>query len=58
MQKGNCVYKVHIFREGQNNRPIFFDVTKAELLLLKRIHLFARSVLLVNKMEIEETKTT
>ena len=30
---------------------------KAELLLLKLIHLFAREVLLVKKFEIEETKT-
>ena len=32
---------------------------KAELLLLmlKRIHLFARGVLLIKKLEIEETKT-
>ena len=44
---------------------IFFDIyylnissTKAELLLLKLIHLFAREVLLVKKLEIEETKTT
>ena len=32
--------------------------TKAELLLLKLIHLFAREVLFVKKLEIEETKTT
>ena len=32
--------------------------TKAELLLLKLIHLFAKEVLLVKKLEIEETKTT
>ena len=31
---------------------------KAELLLLKLIHLFAREVLLVKMLEIEETKTT
>ena len=31
---------------------------KAKLLLLKLIHLFAREVLLVKKLEIEETKTT
>ena len=31
---------------------------KAELLLLKLIHLFAREVLLVKKLAIEETKTT
>ena len=30
----------------------------AELLLLKLIHLFAREVLLVKKLEMEETKTT
>ena len=35
---------------------LFFD--KAELLLLKLIHLFAGEVLLVKKLEIEETKTT
>ena len=33
-------------------------VHKAELLLLKHIHLFAREVLLVKKLEIKETKTT
>ena len=32
--------------------------TKAELLLPKLIHLFTREVLLVKKLEIEETKTT
>ena len=32
--------------------------TKAELLLLKLIHLFAREVLLIKKLGIEETKTT
>ena len=32
--------------------------TKAKLLLLKLIHLFAREVLLVKKLEIKETKTT
>ena len=31
---------------------------KAKLLLLKLIHLFAREVLLIRKLEIEETKTT
>ena len=31
-------------------------VFKAKLLLLKLIHLFAREVLLVKKLEIEETK--
>jgi len=31
---------------------------KAKLLLLKLIHLFARAVLLVKKLEIKETKTT
>ena len=30
---------------------------KAELLLLKLIHLFTREVLLIKKLEIEETKT-
>ena len=32
--------------------------TKAKLLLLNLIHLFAREVLLVKKLEIEETETT
>ena len=31
---------------------------KAKLLLLKLIHLIAREVLFVKKLEIEETKTT
>ena len=35
-----------------------FNCNKAKLLLLKLIHLFAREVLLVKKLEIEETKTT
>ena len=35
---------------------LFLD--KAELLLLKLIHLFDREVLLVKELEIEETKTT
>ena len=34
-----------------------FSRTKAELLLIELIHLFAREVLLVKKLEIEETKT-
>ena len=33
-------------------------LSKAKLLLLKLIHLFAREVLLVKKLENEETKTT
>ena len=33
-------------------------VITAELLLLKLIHLFAREVLLVKKLEIEKTKST
>ena len=33
-------------------------LTKAKLLLLKLIHLFAGEVLLVKKLEIEETMTT
>ena len=44
------------FRYIQLCRP--FTLTKAKLLLLKLIHLFARKVLLVKKLEIEETKTT
>ena len=38
-----------IYREGK---------TKAKLLLLKLIHLFAREVLLLKKLEIKDTKTT
>ena len=38
-----------------NNKNIMN--TEAELLLLKLIHLFAREVLLIKKLEIEETKT-
>ena len=34
------------------------EAIKAKLLLPKLIHLFAREVLLVKKLEIEETKTT
>jgi hypothetical protein len=33
-------------------------LAKAKLLLLKLIHLFTREVLLVKKLEIEETETT
>ena len=36
----------------------FLDVAKAELLLPKLIHLFAREVLLVKMLEMEETKIT
>ena len=35
-----------------------FFGTKVELLLLKLIHLFAREIIYVKKLEIEETKTT
>ena len=35
-----------------------YNQIKAELLLLKLIHLFAREVLLAKKLEIEATKTT
>ena len=34
------------------------ELDKAKLLLLKLIHLFAREVLLVKKLDIEETMTT
>jgi len=34
------------------------SMDKAELLLLKLIHLFARAVLLVKDLKIKETKTT
>ena len=33
-------------------------LSKAKLLLLKLIQIFARAVLVMNKFEIEETKTT
>ena len=33
-------------------------MSKAKLLLLKLIHLFASEILLVEKLEMEETKTT
>ena len=36
----------------------FLACAKAKLLQLKLTHLFAREVLLVKKLEIEETKTT
>ena len=39
-------------------KMVYILVTKAKLLLLKVIHLFAREVLLVKELEIEETKTT
>ena len=49
----------------KKNQPVFYKLlepivifTKAKLLLLKLIHSFAREVLLVKKLEIEETKTT
>ena len=37
---------------------LFLTGTTAKLLLLKVIHLFAREVWLVKKLEIEQTKTT
>ena len=43
-----CTYNYYTFEKTG---------TKAELLLLKLIHLFAREGLLVKKLEIEETKT-
>lgn len=33
MQKGNCVYKVHIFQKGHNNPAISFDVTDLKFLI-------------------------
>ena len=44
--------------QSDSVRAKSFYRAKAELLLLKLIHLFAREVLLVKKLEIEETKTT
>ena len=34
------------------------DITKAKLLQLKLIHIFARAILLMKKLEIEKTKPT
>ena len=42
-------------RAYPNSRP---PSTKAKLLLLKLIQIFARAVLVTKKLEIEETKTT
>ena len=50
-------YLVHFMKTPLNMENIV-TLTIAELLLLKLIHLFAREVLLVKKLEIEETKTT
>ena len=36
----------------------FSEINKAKLLLLKLIQIFARDVLIMKKLEIEETKTT
>ena len=47
----NCLTTVYI-AYGQ------YEADKAKLLLLALIHLFAREVLLIKKLEIEETKTT
>ena len=41
-----------------NTTFVFRNLSKAELLLLKIIHLFAKEVLLVKKVEIEETRPT
>ena len=43
---------------GKKKILVKLQQTKAKLLLLKLIHLFARDVLLVKKLEIKETKTT
>ena len=48
-----AVFEGRYFSQGAN-----FTIPKAELLLLKLIHLFAREVLLVKELEIEETMTT
>jgi hypothetical protein len=45
-------------QEGAKDSIGVVKLTKAELLLLKHIHLFTRGVLLEKKLEIEETKTT
>ena len=46
-----------IFEPISKDTP-FLEFVKAKLLLLKLIHLFAREVLLVQKLEIEKTKPT
>ena len=58
MSQRRCI---DIFFTDSEKRPIvytMFEITKAKLLLLKPIHLFAREVLLVKKLEIKETKNT
>ena len=47
-----------LFPQNERRRNLNILHLKAELLLLKLIHLFAREVLSVKILEIEETKTT
>ena len=59
LQVNNYEIVVNFFHISQNlaaKGGIYCN--NAKLLLLKLIHLFAREVLLVKKLEIEETKTT
>jgi hypothetical protein len=55
-----CFYdiKLHVSHAAQPAKLGKLCCAKAELLLLKLIHLFAGEVLLVKKLEIEETKST
>ena len=58
-QKQFCQIQLHTEERYQSKKQVILRLYyKAELLLLKLIHLVAREVLLVKKLEIEETKTT
>ena len=47
----------YLGRHSKNSNR-YFHLTKAELLLLKLLQLFARDVLAMKKLEIEKTKPT
>jgi hypothetical protein len=55
--KKNHQIMVFCFENCSGFFEIFFSNDKAELLLLKFIQIFARTVLVMKKLEIEETKT-
>ena len=50
---GNSVNSTILKAKKEESRP-----SKAELLQLKLIHLFARELLLIKKLQIEKTKPT
>jgi hypothetical protein len=50
--------KPEFFAQYQNSPDLMVVSYKAKLMLLKLIHLFAREVLSVKKLEIEKIKTT